>query len=93
MTYKEGEQIHIEDDEASAGQKTGVMRYVLLISLLAAIAVLSMVWISGAATSDTEIMEDTRVGETMPADADPGIVDDALEAPENDDVVGGSMGS
>ncbi|QZH75539.1 MAG: hypothetical protein JY451_02690 [Erythrobacter sp.] len=52
MSYKEGDEIHIEDDEATAGSKEGVVRWVLLISLLAAILILSVIWIAGAWQSD-----------------------------------------
>lgn len=45
---KIGEEIHLEVDEARAGQTLHVMRYVLGISLLLAIAVLSAIWISAA---------------------------------------------
>lgn len=37
--------IHIEDDDAMAAVKTGGMRWVLAISLLLAIVVMSLVWI------------------------------------------------
>lgn len=37
--------IHIEDDEATGAVKTGHMRWVLAISLVLAIIVMSAVWI------------------------------------------------
>ncbi len=37
--------IHIEDDDATAGQKTGYMRYVLAFSLLLAIVAMSAIWL------------------------------------------------
>lgn len=48
MSYKEGDQIHIEDDDAMAGESTGRVRWVLGFSLLAAIGILSAIWITGA---------------------------------------------
>ena len=48
MSYKEGEQIHIEDDDAMAGESTGRVRWILALSLLAAIGILSAIWITGA---------------------------------------------
>lgn len=55
MSYKQGDEVHIEDDDAMAGEKTGHMRWVLGISLLVAIGILSIIWITGALTQgDTE---------------------------------------
>lgn len=42
---------HLSEVEASGGEKTGVMRYVLAVSLLLAIGVLSVMWIYGASTT------------------------------------------
>ena len=47
MSYKEGDEIHIEDDDAMAAESTGHLRWILLISLLAAILILSIIWIAG----------------------------------------------
>ncbi|WP_340588896.1 hypothetical protein [Erythrobacter alti] len=55
MSYKEGDEIHIDDDEASAGEKSGHMRWVLGLSLVAALAFMSIIWITGALSQgDTE---------------------------------------
>ncbi len=48
---KQGDEIHVSDEEASAGEKPGIVRYVLAISLLLAIAALSAIWITGALTN------------------------------------------
>lgn len=48
--HNEGEEIHVDTEEARAGESTGVMRYVLAISLLLAIIALSVVWIIPAVT-------------------------------------------
>ncbi len=42
--------IHIEDDDATGAVKTGHMRWVLAVSLLLAIIVMSAVWIIPALT-------------------------------------------
>ncbi|MCK0127461.1 hypothetical protein [Erythrobacter sp. F6033] len=39
------EEIHIEDEDARAGQTTGHMRYVLGIGLVIAIIAMSVIWI------------------------------------------------
>lgn len=43
--HREGEEVHIDTEEARGGESTGVMRYVLGISLLLAVVALSIVWI------------------------------------------------
>ncbi len=46
--HKEGDEVHLETDEARSGDTPGVVRYVLVIGLGLAILVLSVVWISEA---------------------------------------------
>lgn len=46
-TDKDG-RIHIEDDDAMAAESTGRLRYMLGFSLLGAIILLSIIWITGA---------------------------------------------
>ena len=48
MSEQDKEQIHIEDDDAMAGEKTGHVRWILAVSLLATIGILSAIWIFGA---------------------------------------------
>lgn len=45
------EQVELSEEKASAGQKGTGMRYVLMISLVAAIAILSIIWIVPAANA------------------------------------------
>lgn len=52
--HTEGNEIHAEGDEARAGSTPNIVRWVLGISLLAAILLLSAIWIFGAATTDDE---------------------------------------
>lgn len=47
---RQGEEIHITADEASAGNKPHIVRYVLGFSLVLAILALSAIWITGALT-------------------------------------------
>ncbi|RIV85724.1 hypothetical protein [Aurantiacibacter zhengii] len=55
MSEERNGEIHIDDEKASGGSKEGVVRWVLLISLLAAIIILSVIWMTGALTQgDTE---------------------------------------
>lgn len=55
---RRGDEIHVDTQEARAGDTPHVVRYVLLIGLLLAIVALSVIWITGAATSP----QGSRVG-------------------------------
>jgi len=43
--YKQGEEVHLDDIEASGGSKEGVVRWVLAGGLLLALLLMSVVWI------------------------------------------------
>lgn len=43
--YKDGDEVHLNEEEATAGRKGTGMRYVLGISLLLVVIALSAVWI------------------------------------------------
>lgn len=47
---RQGDEIHISTGEASGGSTPHIVRYVLAISLVLAIAALSAIWMIGAAT-------------------------------------------
>jgi hypothetical protein len=49
-----GEEVHIDTDEARAGNTPHIVRYVLMISLVLAIIALSAIWITGALTDDNQ---------------------------------------
>ncbi|MCB2047868.1 MAG: hypothetical protein KDE32_06520 [Novosphingobium sp.] len=52
---RHGTEIHVNEDEARAGSTPHIVRYVLAISLILAIAALSLIWITGALhTSDAQ---------------------------------------
>lgn len=48
---RQGDEIHLDTDEARAGSNNNVVRYVLLIGLVLAILALSVIWITGALTT------------------------------------------
>lgn len=50
-------EIHIDEQDASAGSKAGVVRWVLLISLLSAALIMSIIWITGAVMHDDEAQD------------------------------------
>lgn len=47
---RHGEEVEMNTEEASGGQKRGIVRYVLIISTLLAIVALSIIWMTGSAT-------------------------------------------
>ena len=61
--HKEGDEIHIDDVEASGGSKEGVVRYVLAGGLILAIIMMSVVWIVPAMTQGDVEEEATVSGE------------------------------
>ncbi len=49
---RQGDEVHVETDEARGGSTPHIVRYVLAISLFLAIAALSLIWITGALSSN-----------------------------------------
>lgn len=47
---KKGDEIHVDEVEATGGSKEGVVRYMLLIGTGLAIVLLSVIWMTGALT-------------------------------------------
>ncbi len=47
---RRGDEVHVSEIEASAGTQPHIVRYVLGISLLLAVGLLSLVWIVGSIT-------------------------------------------
>jgi hypothetical protein len=64
---RQGDEVHIETDEARGASTPHIVRYVLVISLLLAIGALSLIWIIGAATSDQPQDNNTISGQRTPA--------------------------
>jgi hypothetical protein len=55
-------EVHVTETQASAGSKTGVMRWVLLISLGLAIAAMTIIWVTGALSQNDVESEGTTTG-------------------------------
>lgn len=67
-TDKDG-RIHIEDDDAMAAESSGRLRYMLGFSLLAAIVLLSIIWMTGALSqTDSEEVSAVSVQDEVPGD-------------------------
>ena len=47
---RDGDELHLSESEASGGEQAHIVRWVLAISLVLAIALLSAIWIIGALT-------------------------------------------
>lgn len=47
---RDGDEVHVTETEASAGSQPRVVRYVLGISLLLVVVLMSAIWIIGSAT-------------------------------------------
>ena len=62
--------LHAETDAARAGSTPHIVRWILAISLLAAIVLLSIVWITGALTQDKAESQATASGRIEAATPD-----------------------
>lgn len=60
--HKDGESVHVSEEEASGGSKEGVVRWVLIIGTLLAIVALSTIWITGAVSNDDPNADNANVG-------------------------------
>ena len=47
---REGDEVHVTETEASGGSKPDVVRYVLGVSLILVVVLMSAVWIIGSTT-------------------------------------------
>lgn len=47
---RQGDELHVTEEEASGGTQPHIVRYILGISLLLVTALLSLVWIVGSVT-------------------------------------------
>ncbi|HEU4820453.1 MAG TPA: hypothetical protein VFS87_04775 [Qipengyuania sp.] len=68
--HKEGESVHVSEEEASGGSKEGVVRWVLIIGTLLAIAALSVIWITGAVSNDDPNADNANVSAKLAAERD-----------------------
>ena len=72
--HTDGEEVDVSETEASGGSKEGVVRWVLVFGTVLAIALLSIIWITGAAfQGDAE--EEATVSGRMEAQEDSDTTD------------------
>ena len=79
---RQGDEVHIETDEARGASSPNIVRWILIVSLFAAIALLSIVWITGAATQgdeESEVKVDALGGERATEGTDSIVGEDADE--------------
>jgi hypothetical protein len=69
-----GERVHADVDEARAGSTPNIVRWVLTISLLAAIVLLTAIWVIGAWSSD----QDTQTVDAQIRAAEQGRQNDSI---------------
>jgi hypothetical protein len=75
-----GDQVHLDVDEARAASTPNVVRWVLIISLLAAIVLLTAIWVIGAASSDQNNQTaDARIRAAERGDQNDSIVSDKAD--------------
>lgn len=81
--HTEGNEVHSEVDEARAGSTPNVLRWILAISLIAAIALLSAIWIFGATTTNppSEQVEETQTALDQTDQGDTGEIGDLNNMP------------
>ena len=63
---KQGDEVHVQTDEARGGSTPNIVRYVLLISLLLVIVALSAVWMTGAANAPQDQAGDGITNQAAP---------------------------
>lgn len=84
---RQGDEVHMETDEARAGESRGAVRWILGISLFAAIILLSAIWIFGAFTQDDVESQATVTG-TIQAAEDDGSDTDSIVSEDADNIEG-----
>jgi len=80
-------EIHTETDAARAGSTPNTVRWILAISLLAAIVLLSIIWITGAATQ-SEDEQNANVSTQIAAEQDQGDGTDSIVGEDADRIQG-----
>ncbi|MEW4447335.1 hypothetical protein [Qipengyuania sp. JC766] len=90
---KQGDEIHVVEEEAAGGSKEGVVRWVLGISLLLAIVLLSLIWIVPALTQGDVEEEMTVSGKMEAASPDEGDGTDSIVSQDADEMETADEGS
>jgi hypothetical protein len=86
---KQGQEIHVDEVEASAGETSGRVRWILAIGTILAIVLLTIIWVSGALSQGDIEEEATATGIIESTDDGNGslmdeVATDIPSAPEDD---------
>lgn len=65
---RHGEEVEVTTTEARGGETPHIVRYVLIISLVLAIAAMSVIWITGAATTEQGDRNGPISGQATPSE-------------------------
>lgn len=63
---RQGDEVHIETNEARGGSTPHIVRYVLAISLLLAIGALTLIWVLGASSTEQPAQNGPISGQATP---------------------------
>lgn len=86
--HTEGEEVHIDETEASGGSKEGVVRWVLVFGTLLAIVLLSVIWIIPAMMQG-DVEEEATVSGRLESEArNEGDSTDSIVTEEFDQIEG-----
>lgn len=88
---RRGDEVHMNETEASGGSKEGVVRWVLVVGLILVIGFLSLIWITGAFTQSEREEEATVAGRMEAAQRD--LATDSVVAERVDDIEGAPEGN
>ena len=84
--YKEGDEVHVDEVEASGGSKEGVVRWVLAGGLILAILLMSIVWIIPALSEGDVEEEATMSGELQSMEEEGDGTDSIVGVPSETDL-------
>lgn len=65
---RHGEEVEVTTTEARGGETPHIVRYVLIISLVLAIAAMSVIWITGAASTEQADRNGPVSGQATPSE-------------------------
>ena len=77
----EGNEVHVSEEEASGGSKEGIVRWVLIFGLILAIGALSLIWITGALSSDDPDADNANVSAKIAAQKEADRADEEAPLP------------
>ena len=78
---RQGDEVHVDTNEARGGSESNVVRYVLIISVILAVVLLSIIWMTGALTQsggeEQIVQEETTLEQDTTGNTDGVLVNEA----------------